>query len=441
MIPSPKNKGGGIIGSQTCGKPDCKLVLRLGEDAMECRGCKVVFHPNCTKFNNVVVNFLKEHKILNDIIWCCDTCKPIVDKSISTITEIEKKVNIMDTGLKELEIKTNRNEIENIKMLTLSNILEQRIENLETKLDNKVNKVEEEIINKEQKFKQIIDRKVLTLSNAFEQRIENLETKLDNKVNKVEEEIINKEQKFKQIIDRKVLTLSNAFEQKIENLETKLENKVSIVGKEILNKEQEFKKIINRKIPDTSKNTKQNSENVTKLDNNIITLEEKTDREKRSKNLIFYNVPESNLMNPQDRIKDDCKNLKDIFERNNFSLKAENIINVIRLGKYDSISPKARPILLKMNSTEYKFTVLKNCKNLKFLKDNLSISIHYSLDLTIKERENRKVLVQQLQDRRNNGENNLAIIGNKITTKKEDTQTGKNMKISWASLVREVFLN
>ena len=397
MIPSPKNKGGGIIGSQTCGKPDCKLVLRLGEDAMECRGCKVVFHPNCTKFNNVVVNFLKEHKILNDIIWCCDTCKPIVDKSISTITEIEKKVNIMDTGLKELEIKTNRNEIENIKMLTLSNILEQRIENLETKLDNKVNKVEEEIINKEQKFKQIIDRKVLTLSNAFE--------------------------------------------QKIENLETKLENKVSIVGKEILNKEQEFKNIINRKIPDTSKNTKQNSENVTKLDNNIITLEEKTDREKRSKNLIFYNVPESNLMNPQDRIKDDCKNLKDIFERNNFSLKAENIINVIRLGKYDSISPKARPILLKMNSTEYKFTVLKNCKNLKFLKDNLSISIHYSLDLTIKERENRKVLVQQLQDRRNNGENNLAIIGNKITTKKEDTQTGKNMKISWASLVREVFLN
>ena len=397
MIPSPKNKGGGIIGSQTCGKPDCKLVLRLGEDAMECRGCKVVFHPNCTKFNNVVVNFLKEHKILNDIIWCCDTCKPIVDKSISTITEIEKKVNIMDTGLKELEIKTNRNEIENIKMLTLSNILEQRIENLETKLDNKVNKVEEEIINKEQKFKQIIDRKVLTLSNAFE--------------------------------------------QKIENLETKLENKVSIVGKEILNKEQEFKNIINRKIPDTSKNIKQNSENVTKLDNNIITLEEKTDREKRSKNLIFYNVPESNLMNPQDRIKDDCKNLKDIFERNNFSLKAENIINVIRLGKYDSISPKARPILLKMNSTEYKFTVLKNCKNLKFLKDNLSISIHYSLDLTIKERENRKVLVQQLQDRRNNGENNLAIIGNKITTKKEDTQTGKNMKISWASLVREVFLN
>ena len=364
---------------------------------MECRGCKVVFHPNCTKFNNVVVNFLKEHKILNDIIWCCDTCKPIVEKSISTITEIEKKVNIMDTGLKELEIKTNRNEIENIKMLTLSNILEQRIENLETKLDNKVNKVEEEIINKEQKFKQIIDRKVLTLSNAFE--------------------------------------------QKIENLETKLENKVSIVGKEILNKEQEFKNIINRKIPDTSKNTKQNSENVTKLDNNIITLEEKTDREKRSKNLIFYNVPESNLMNPQDRIKDDCKNLKDIFERNNFSLKAENIINVIRLGKYDSISPKARPILLKMNSTEYKFTVLKNCKNLKFLKDNLSISIHYSLDLTIKERENRKVLVQQLQDRRNNGENNLAIIGNKITTKKEDTQTGKNMKISWASLVREVFLN
>ena len=127
-------------------------------------------------------------------------------------------------------------------------------------------------------------------------------------------------------------------------------------------------------------------------------------------------------------------------------MNPEKIDNIFRLGKIKSsdneqTSEKTnpRPLLIKFNSLEYKKDVLKYCKFLYCINDGVKININHSQDLTIKERKERRELVNELKRRKQeNNETDLAIRNGKIVTliKPFHGEAQPSVRKSWAELFK-----
>lgn len=303
-----------------------------------CKGCKRWFHLPCTDIDTEVYQVLSTHNSLDKMIWCCPNCKPKVLEAIDCLEMVEQKICELDV-----------------------------------KLDKKINTV-----------------------------MENINTRLSELENRINTQIDEGEK------------ISQTFNQ-VKQLSQQNNSHI----------EMQFKR-------------------VKKLEDTTISQEEKRNQEKRKRNLIFYNIPESDSSDQETRFTHDCTVLKDIFARKNKVLKAEEFINVIRLRKKvddtdTNEKPKGPPPTLVRFATEsYKKEILNCCHDLKYLKDNLSIPIHYSLDLTPNERVERRKLVDELNLRRNNGEENIGIRNKKIVELSPSFRS-EVQRSSWADLFKTIF--
>jgi hypothetical protein len=119
-----------------------------------------------------------------------------------------------------------------------------------------------------------------------------------------------------------------------------------------------------------------------------------------------FNIPELDPKDPEKSYERDVKIIKDLIGAE-LNLKKDDVIALYRVGPKDSSS--IRPIIMKFSSEEMKFKALK-LRNLKYQGND----IYISHDRTKKEREERKLLVKSLRERRANGEENLFIKNGKI---------------------------
>ncbi len=170
---------------------------------------------------------------------------------------------------------------------------------------------------------------------------------------------------------------------------------------------------------------------VDKLEDRAREMEEQKDKERRKKNLIFYNLPEGNSHKIEERIKEDWLSIKKVFERKGLEMDKKQVGNLYRLGK-ERKPGKMRPLLVRFESEEDKKEVLRFCKDLKWIRENESVPISYSMDLTLKEREERRKLVAELRKMKENGQVNVAIRNGKIVNIIES----RPHRISWASLFK-----
>ena len=170
---------------------------------------------------------------------------------------------------------------------------------------------------------------------------------------------------------------------------------------------------------------------VEKLEDKAKEMEEAKDKERRKKNLIFYNLPESSKDDVKERIKEDWGSIKEVFERKGLEIKKNDVGNLYRLGR-DKVIGKSRPLLMRFETEEKKREVMSYCKDLKLVVNKESRSIFYSMDLTIKEREERKKLVEELKKRKENGQKNVTIRNGKIV----NVIGSRPQRISWASLFK-----
>ena len=82
-----------------------------------------------------------------------------------------------------------------------------------------------------------------------------------------------------------------------------------------------------------------------------------------------------------------------------------------------SAGSKPRPVKLVLASEIHKEQVFQSAKNLKGMSNGLAqVCIHQ--DLTLKQRETRRLLVHQLKERQTKGETNLIIIDNNIVQRR-----------------------
>ena len=137
----------------------------------------------------------------------------------------------------------------------------------------------------------------------------------------------------------------------------------------------------------------------------LTILDELADRDRRSKNLILYNLSETS--DPQtDKLK-----VQELFSTV-FSLKEVQLNRITCLGKCTDV--RARPLLVSFADALIRSTILSQSGRLRNYEQCKNVYI--SPDRTKLEREKHHKLVTELKRRRSNGEQNLVIRNNAIVT-------------------------
>jgi len=144
--------------------------------------------------------------------------------------------------------------------------------------------------------------------------------------------------------------------------------------------------------------------------------EELEEKEKRKTSLIIHGIKEPISDESDEREEDDLGVVASMLHE----LKCDNatVKKVIRLGKRpESVGDhtvRPRPIKMVVESVKQKAQIIKSPKNLRMAQEGDWKNVYIHQDLTIKEREQRRMLVQELKDRKEKGETDLILVGDRI---------------------------
>ena len=152
----------------------------------------------------------------------------------------------------------------------------------------------------------------------------------------------------------------------------------------------------------------------------VQSTEDKAEDEEKARrkiNVIIHGLPEPQAADSNDKKKEDCDTVQDLFHK--ISCDNVSVSNIMRLGppRMDA-DAQPRPVLADLASEEARNQVLKNAKNLRGWKEGFWKMVFIHQDLTPKEREVRRKVVQELKMRRAAGEANLIIVNGKIVVKR-----------------------
>jgi len=145
--------------------------------------------------------------------------------------------------------------------------------------------------------------------------------------------------------------------------------------------------------------------------------EEADDIKKRSANLILHGLPEVAEPEGDTAKKDQEDQVINLLH----AIKCDeiSILGTVRLGRYDKDQTKPRPVKVVVASEQLRERVLKQAKNLKDTKEKAFEKVFIHRDLTVKQRQKRHSLVQELKQRQQSGEKNLMIYNDKIVVKRQ----------------------
>lgn len=148
-------------------------------------------------------------------------------------------------------------------------------------------------------------------------------------------------------------------------------------------------------------------------------LQEQDEINRKRKNLVLYNVPESTRQRGEERQDEDMGKCIDLIENSlQFEKDSIQVTKVMRLGYQRE--GKIRPMLIKLGCEEEKFEILRRAKYLKDETDPMKKKIGIAPDLTKKQREHDYQLRQELKQRRDQGETGLYIKNGQLFKARED---------------------
>ena len=159
-------------------------------------------------------------------------------------------------------------------------------------------------------------------------------------------------------------------------------------------------------------------------------LQEKEEKDKRRKNLVLYNIKESGKEMGAERQAEDTVVCKEIFQVG-LGLNPENfnVEGVFRLGGRisgeDGQELKPRPVLVKLGEERVKWHILSKAKE---LSKSLHVDwkkVRISPDLTRQEREENRLLREELMRKRAEGGNWIIKKGKVIPIIRNEGEGGQ----------------
>lgn len=133
-----------------------------------------------------------------------------------------------------------------------------------------------------------------------------------------------------------------------------------------------------------------------------VMLSELHDRQRRARNVMLFNVPESDAATAEERRACDLEFFNKLLE---FLGLTALISNMFRLGKFNR--DKNRPIKVILESDRDCLKILSNSKKLRGKPEYANV--YLASDLTPRQLSRYKVVRAELRDRSARGESNLKI--------------------------------
>ncbi len=139
-------------------------------------------------------------------------------------------------------------------------------------------------------------------------------------------------------------------------------------------------------------------------------MEEKSEKEKRECNLIFHNIPEAVSDDIEERKGHDVDEVMRVLTK--LDVKDNVVSKPIRLGKKDPESSGPRLLKVTVDDVSVKNETLRKARQ---LKEHIGYAkVFITPDLTPQERQENRKLREELRNRCEQGEENIAIRGGKI---------------------------
>lgn len=151
-------------------------------------------------------------------------------------------------------------------------------------------------------------------------------------------------------------------------------------------------------------------------DQNVV-INEFIEREKRAKNIVLFNIEDKPITDENKKNNIDTNKVRDILKLLEIDIDI-GAVKLRRLGKIEE--NKRRPIKITLSSKEDSLKAVRQKKKLRDLEEKVFIS----LDLTPMQRDYYKKIKGELDERINNGEedifikymNNIPMIAKKVST-------------------------
>ncbi len=200
----------------------------------------------------------------------------------------------------------------------------------------------------------------------------------------------------------------------LEDNQKKLQKRVSDLEIEVKQKpsQEEIKKLDDRvkKLEEAKAESSAHPSKASEAATSDV-IREIEEQKSRKCNIIMHNVPEKQSENTDEKTKHDREQLKELGKICKESIKKEDVVKIVRLGKP---SPsKARPLLVEFKDEEKKRALMKNLVNLSNAPDAMRrISVQH--DLTKKQRKEEKEMreeAKKMESEDESGEYNYRIRG------------------------------
>ena len=126
-------------------------------------------------------------------------------------------------------------------------------------------------------------------------------------------------------------------------------------------------------------------------------MRELEEREKRRKNVIMYNIPESDAEEPETRVQEDKYKAIEIADILNTEIDPSK---TVRLGVRSEENNRPRPLRLSIQDTKTRDTLLSNAKDLRKSNNETAKNVFIKMDQTRMQRAEEKKLLEQRNELR-----------------------------------------
>jgi len=270
----------------------------------------------------------------------------------------------------------------------------------------------------------------MQLVTRLMEKLERIEDKLGSEVGALGRQLEGVEEKVDMVmstVNNQIKGLASKVEGKVDSLEKTVITHGKVDEAQLINRmtkhDDTVHKRLEDKVDDMMKVIGTQQFDAAKLFEGAIKIqteevrEEEEEMRKRKVNVIVHGLGEPKGATVNDRENEDKEATEELLHV--ISCDTVSVRQVTRLGAPPSadLAAKPRPLRITFESEHSRDYVLKNAKNLRG-KEGAWRRVFLHQDLTPKQREARKKLVQEMQERKNNGETNLIIVNGKITTRR-----------------------
>ena len=270
-----------------------------------------------------------------------------------------------------------------------------------------------------------------SINSPSEETIKQISQTINNDMNElIKTEVKNEIEEVKRqlLVEMGALrSLMTAQLSKLDQCDKNVTDKVINVGTDMQQKIQSYAEKVSEKMNETSsglqtiKIMNKNVEGLkTNFENKTATETEDKMEEKRKKikekNVCVYCVPESDSTEEKDAYQDDINKIRKILD-GKVELQKKDLVEIYRTKKKEN-QTNARPIIIRFNDINKKKEILK-LRKLSYNGTNIFISP----DRTQKQQEVHKKLVTELKARKEQGEEDIFIVDERIVKFQESSRT------------------